>query len=66
MAEDTWRSIAVPLLECIHQHGGQLSLLSVEELSQRTGLEPLVVAELGRSPVRSQRTVPLKALELRT
>lgn len=45
MAEDTWRSVAVPLLECIHEHGGQLSLLSVEELSQRTGLEPLVVAE---------------------
>lgn len=37
MAEDTWRSVAVPLLECIREHGGQLSLLSVEELSQRTG-----------------------------
>ena len=35
----------MPLLECIHEHSGQLSLLSVEELSQRTGLEPLVVAE---------------------
>lgn len=45
MVEDTWRSVALPLMEYIHEHGGMLTVLSVEQLSSGTGLEPLVVAE---------------------
>lgn len=45
MVEDTRQSVALPPMEYIHEHGGMLTVLSVEQLSGGTGLEPLVVAE---------------------
>jgi len=45
MAEDRWYRVALPILEYVHEHGGQLTLLGVGDIADGTDLEPEEVAE---------------------
>jgi hypothetical protein len=44
MAEDRWQTVAVLILEYVHENGGQFELLSVGEIAVATRIDPKEVA----------------------
>ena len=43
MADDTWYSVAVPILEYVHDHGGPMKFLEIVNIAQGTALDASVV-----------------------
>jgi hypothetical protein len=63
MAEDSWYSVVVPILEYVHAHGEPFWLMSVGEIALETGLPTSVVAvELERLQEAGFVTGPLTKL----
>jgi hypothetical protein len=45
MAEDRWYTVAVPILELVHENGGQMHIVNIGQIAAGTGLEPNEVAD---------------------
>jgi hypothetical protein len=44
MADDTWYSVAVPILEYVHEHGDFKTVFTVGLIAEATGIDPADVA----------------------
>jgi hypothetical protein len=45
MVEDTWYSVAIPILEYVHEHGDFKPVVTVGLIAETTGIDPADVAE---------------------
>jgi hypothetical protein len=63
VAEDRWYSVALPILDCVHDAGGKTGFLSVGAIAAATGIPPNdVVDEVERLCAAGYLTGPLQKL----
>jgi hypothetical protein len=44
MTEDRWYTYALPILQYVHENGGAMSLISISDIAEGTGLDPREIA----------------------